>query len=299
MGTAFDQTFPSLGRKMVATLGAAALAFAILFVGQAIWGGLLAANFRNSPRTAPWSVPVMAVVLWVFWTYLGGRWWPRRTSQARRRARRAHPVSGTDFLLSCLAGALAIVALAGYWIVFFQLAKTPANAIGDPSKFPLLTVVLLAVMSSLVSPIVEEIAFRGYCQQILERHFSGTVAVLLSSLLFMLAHANHGWYWTKLSVYFLAGIVFGAIARLTNSILTSLPVHIFGDLTFFTLIWPRDPSRLLVSAGGADKWFWAHGVQAVVFTLLAILLFVRLAKVHPWCRAGDQPVVTADRRSSP
>lgn len=280
MGAALDQRSQSVGRKIGATLWATLLAFAILFVGQAIWGGLLAANFKNSPQAAPWSVPAMAVVLWVIWTYLGGSWWPRTTSAARRRGLRANPVSGTDFLLSCLAGVLAILALAGGWIVLFQLAKTPPNAIGDPSKYPLLTIVLLVVMSSLVSPTVEEIAFRGYCQQILERHFSGTVAVLLSSLLFMLAHANHGWYWTKLSVYFLAGVVLGAIARLTNSILTSLPVHIFGDLTFFTLIWPRDAARVLVSAGGADQWFWAHLAQAVVFTLLAILVFGRLAKAQ-------------------
>ena len=288
MGIAVDQTSPSVGRKIVATAWATLVAFTILFVGQAIWGGLLAANFRNSPQAPPWSVLPMAVVLWAIWTYLGGRWWPPQTSEARRRGLRANPVSATGFLLSFLAGALAIVALAGFWIVFFQLVKTPPNASVDPSKYPLLTIVLLVVMSSLVSPIVEEIAFRGYCQQILERHFSGTVAVLLSSLLFMLAHANHGWYWTKLSVYFLAGIVFGAIARLTNSILTSLPVHIFADLTFFTLIWPRDASRVLVSAGGADQWFWAHVVQAVVFTCLAILLFGRLAKVQ-----ADRGVATS------
>jgi len=138
--------------------------------------------------------------------------------------------------------------------------------------------VLVVAMSSLVSPIVEEIAFRGYCQQILERQFSGVVAVLLSSLLFMLAHANHGWYWPKLSVYLLAGVVFGTIARLTNSILTSLPVHILGDLTFFILIWPRDAARTLVTAGGADTWFWIHVGQAVVFTGLAWLAFRQLAK---------------------
>jgi membrane protease YdiL (CAAX protease family) len=293
MGNAVDQTSQSVGRKIVATAWAALLAFAILIVGQAIWGGLLEANFRNSPRAVPWSVPAMAVVLWAIWKYLGGSWWPPKTSQARRRARRANPVSATVFLLSFLAGALAMAALAGCWIVFLQLAKTPANALGDPSKYPWFTIVPLMLMSSLVSPIVEEIAFRGYCQQILERHFSGTVAVLISSLLFMLAHANHGWYWTKLSVYFLAGIVFGAIARLTHSILTSLPVHIFGDLTFFTLIWPRDASRLLVSAGGADQWFWAHVVQAVVFTVLAILVFGRLAKLR-----ADRGVAAATSPSS-
>jgi len=265
-------------RRFLAVLWSALLAFVILFVGQAIWGLLLSTNFKNSPLTAPWSVAVMALVLWLFWQYLGGRWWPRGTSEARKQALRANGASGTIFADALLAGMFSVIALAGLWIVFFQLVKTPANALDDPSKYPLLTIVLVVSMSSVVSPIVEEIAFRGYCQQVLERHFSGTTSVLLSSLLFMLAHANHGWYWQKLSVYFLAGVVFGAIARLTNSILTTLPVHVFGDLAFFTLIWPRDSARVLVNAGGADKWFWIHVAQAILFATFAMLEFRKLAR---------------------
>jgi membrane protease YdiL (CAAX protease family) len=264
--------------RFYAVLWSALIGFLILLVGQTIWGGLLAVNFKSSPRAVPWSAAAMAVVLWLFWQYLGGRWPPRSTSESRKRALRANPVSGSVLMGALLAGVLSIIALAGLWIVFFRLVKTPANVLDDPSKYPLLTVVLIVVMSSLVSPIVEEIAFRGYCQQILERHFSGKIAVLLSSLLFMVAHANHGWYWSKLSVYFLAGVVFGAIARLTNSILTSLPAHIFGDLTFFILIWPRDSARVLVTVGGADKWFWIHLAQAILFAAFALLGFHRLEK---------------------
>jgi membrane protease YdiL (CAAX protease family) len=267
--------------RISAVVWSGLIAFIILFVGQTIWGLLLTANFKNSPRAAPWSVAVMIVALWLLWQYLGGRWWPRGTSEARKRNLRANPVSGAAFAGALLAGVLALIALAGFWIVFFQLVKTPANVLDDPSKYPLLTIVLVVGMSSLVSPIVEEIAFRGYCQQILERRFSGLTAVLLSSLLFMLAHANHGWYWPKLSVYFFAGVVFGAIARFTNSILTSLPVHVLGDLTFFILIWPRDSTRVLVTAGGADKWFWMHVAQAIVFATLTLLAFRRLANQVP------------------
>jgi membrane protease YdiL (CAAX protease family) len=212
------------------------------------------------------------------WQYLGGRWWPPSTAMARKQDLRANRVSRRAFADALLAGLLSMIALAGLWIVFFQLVKTPANVLADTTKYPVLTIALVVGMSSLVSPIVEEIAFRGYCQQILERRFSGPMAVLISSLLFMLAHANHGWYWPKLSVYFLAGTVFGAIVRLTNSILTSLPVHILADLTFFTFIWPRDSARVLVTAGGADKWFWIHVAQAITFTALALLAFRRLAK---------------------
>jgi membrane protease YdiL (CAAX protease family) len=265
---------------MAALLWSAVVAFLILFVGQTIWGLLLAGNFKNSTRSAPWSVAVMAMVLWLFWQYLGGKWPPRSNSETRKRYLRANAVSRSEFALSFVAGVLAVIALAGYWIVFFQLVKTPPNVLDNPSKYPVLTIVLVVAMSSLVSPIVEEIAFRGYCQQILEDRFSGQMAVFLSSLLFMLAHANHGWYWPKLSVYFLAGVTFGTLALLTNSILTSLPVHILGDLMFFILIWPHDGARALVGAGGADNWFWLHAGQAIVFTVLSLIAFRRLSKLR-------------------
>lgn len=269
---------PSLGQKIAAVLVSAVLAFLILLAGQIPWSVLLALNFRDRASAIPWSVAAMAVVLWLMWHYLGGKGWPRSTSEKRRRLLRANPLPPKTFALAFLCGVLAVVALAGYWIVFFQLVKTPANVLADASRYPLLTVILVTAMSSLVSPISEEIAFRGYAQQILEGRFSGAAAVTLSSLLFMLAHANHGLYWPKLTVYFLAGVVFGTIALLTNSILTTLPVHIVADVTFFVLIWPRDAARVLVTQGGADKWFWVHVMQAIVFTVLVLMAFWRLKK---------------------
>jgi membrane protease YdiL (CAAX protease family) len=278
MSAAMPDPRHSAGAKISAIVLATVAAFLIVFVGQTIWSVLLAANFRSATTATPWSVAAMAVVLWLSWQYLGGSGWPRGTSAARRRYRRANAVSAYTFALSFLAGVLALIALAGCWIVFFQLVKTPANQLADASKYPLLTVVSVTIMSSLVSPIFEEIAFRGYAQQILESRFSATAAVIVSSALFMLAHVNHGLYWPKLTVYFLGGLTFGAIALLTNSILTTLPVHIVGDLTFFIFIWPRDAGRVLVSAGGADRWFWLHVAQAVVFGALALLAFSRLGK---------------------
>src|SRR5579885_3148856 len=43
-------------------------------------------------------------------------------------------------------------------------------------------------------------------------------------------------------------------------------------------IWPHDSSRVLVSDGEADKWFWIHVVQAILSTTLAWLAFRRLEK---------------------
>jgi hypothetical protein len=102
-------------------------------------------------------------------------------------------------------------------------------------------------------------------------------AVVISSVLFVLAHVTHG----SCGLSFLSTFwwAFGVTAYLTNTILPVIPVHITGDLTFFILVWPHDAARRLVWKGGGDKWFWIHVAQAVVFTALAIAAYRRLAVI--------------------
>src|SRR6266568_3724126 len=268
----------SLPGRLLNVAWSAVLALLILGFGQGVWGVLLIGNLKTTP-TIPWAFPVMTLVLGLMWQYLSGKWWPRSTSEARRSFLRANRVSGTVLAWALLAGALSIVALAGYWIVLFQLVKMPANVLDDFSGYPLPTTVLVIAMASLVSPITEEAAFRGYCQVILEREFTAPIAVLISSAFFTAAHVVHGFLWPKLLVYFLVGVVFGVMAYVANSTVPAIPVHIIGDLTFFTLVWPYDATRQLVWERGADRWFWIHVAQAIIFTVLAIPAFVRLARV--------------------
>jgi len=268
----------SLPGKLLMVAWSAILAFLILGFGQGVWGALLVGNLKTNPAI-PWAVSLMALVLWFMWKYLGGSWWPQSTSNARRRYLRAHRVPRPVLGWTLVAGVLSIVALAGYWIVLFQLVKMSPNVLPDFSQYPWLTSALVVVMASLVSPITEEAAFRGYCQVILEGEFAGPVAVSISSVFFALAHLTHGFFWPKLLVYFFVGVVFGATACLTRSIVPAIPVHILGDLTFFVLVWPHDVARRLVWEGGTDTWFWIHVAQGIVFTALAILSFLRLAKV--------------------
>jgi Type II CAAX prenyl endopeptidase Rce1-like len=137
----------------------------------------------------------------------------------------------------------------------------------------------------IVSPLSEEAGFRGYLQVSLERDFSGVVAVLVSSVFFALVHLNHGAYWPKQLVYFLAGVVFGAIAFFTKSLWPGIVAHVIGDMTFFIFVWPHDAARHLVSEGGADAWFWMHAAQGAIFTGLAILAFAHLASLTVHVRA--------------
>ncbi len=248
--------------------------------GAGVWTALILVNLAASPAI-PWAVPAMALVLWLMWEYLGGRWRPRSTSAARRSYLRANVVSRRVFAWSLLAGVLAVVALAGFWIVMVELVGVGGNpTIPDYSKYPLLTVTLGLLMGSLVSPITEEAAFRGYFQSALERQFPAAAAIVISSVLFALWHGpTQGFFWSKLLFYFLVGVAFGTTAYLANSILPVIPVHILGDLTFFFLIWPYDAARPLVSESGPDAWFWIRLAQAILFTALAIMAFRRLARV--------------------
>ena len=78
----------SFGKRLLSILWAGVLAWLILMVGQPMWVALALTNLKVSPKI-PWSAAVMALVLWLMWQYLGGRWWPRSTAETRRHNLRA------------------------------------------------------------------------------------------------------------------------------------------------------------------------------------------------------------------
>lgn len=270
----------SFSSRLMSVVWFVLLTSLIAALGTGVWTALITSNLAASPAI-PWAVAVMALVLWLMWQYLDGRWWPRSTSEARHSYLRAKVVSRRVFAWALLAGVLSLIALAGYWIVLVELVGVGGNpTIPNYAQYPPLTIVLGLLMGSLVSPITEEAAFRGYGQVILERAFPAGAAITMSAVLFALWHGpTQGFFWSKLLFYFVVGVDFGAIAYLTQSSLPAIPVHILGDLTFFFLIWPYDAARPLVWKSGADFWFWISGVQAIIFTVLAILAFHHLAKV--------------------
>jgi hypothetical protein len=76
----------------IASLGILALTLTMLAGG--VWSALLVTNLTISPAI-PWAIVVMGLLLWLLWQYLGGRWGPRSTSEARRHSLRANPVRAT------------------------------------------------------------------------------------------------------------------------------------------------------------------------------------------------------------
>ncbi len=276
----------ALSGRLQAIIWCVVTASVISLLGAGVWSALITTNLLTTPAI-PWAIPAMGVVLWLIWEYLGGKWWPRSTSQARHSYLRANRVSGPLLGWALVASALALIALVGFWIVLVEVAGTGGNpTIPDYSRYPPLTVVLGLLMGSLVSPLTEEAAFRGYAQVRLGRVFPARASVVIASMLVAFWHGpTQGFVWSKLLFYFTVGLVFGTTAELTNSSLPAIPVHILGDMTFFFLIWPFDENRPSVWRNGPDMSFWMALVTMVVFGMLAILAFRRLAKR----RASKQP----------
>ncbi len=273
-----NSTQQTRSRLLLKALLFAAMAFVLTAVAGGVWTVLLSVNLATSPAI-PWSVAAMALLLWLLWRYLGGAGWPRCTAEARRGYLRARRTSGRVFAWALTAGLLAIVALAGLWIVLFQVANLPPRALPDYSKYPLVTVALALVMASLVNAIVEEATFRGYTQGVLEGAVGGVAAILITTLVMAPEHAlTQGFVWPVLLFYIVVDVMLGAMALLTQSILPGIVTHAVGLLVFFTLVWPGDALRSLVGSGNTNTWFWIHGAQVIVFAILAILAFIQLAR---------------------
>ena len=93
----------SSASRTLKLLGFGVLAFAITTLAGGIWSALLVTNLRTTPAI-PWSVPAMAVLLWLAWSYLGGKGPPRSTSEARRRYLRASRRSARTYMWAWIAG---------------------------------------------------------------------------------------------------------------------------------------------------------------------------------------------------
>jgi membrane protease YdiL (CAAX protease family) len=273
---------PAFLKRALAAVVAAITALVIAILPQGIWSALIAVNLRTSP-TIPWAVVVMAGLLILYWQYLGGRFPTRRTSDARLHHLRARRVPLPVFAWAVLAGSFAVIALIGLWIILAQVIRMPGTVLPPMGNLAWPIAAAAIGMGALISPICEQAGIWGYGQTMLREEFTASSAIAVSALIFAVApHPPfHVPLLPKIAFFFLAGVNFAVLAELTNSILPGLTVHILGLLAFFTLIWPNDPGRRLLSDGGADIWFYVHLAQVVAFALLAIIVMFRLSEDRP------------------
>jgi len=266
-------------RAVASTAGFCVAALLATLTAQGIWTGLLSANLRTSP-SIPWSVVIIAVLLWAAWRYSGGAWPPAATRAARQRYRRAGPVEKPVFVSAVAAGLLALGALVALWIVLVQLVRVPGNPAADFAKYPPVTVISVLVMASLFGAVTEEVGLRGYMLTRLEDAVGGRLAVVIVALAISPGHGiTQGFVVPTLAWYLLADLTFGLLSLLARSILPGLFVHWIGLLVLFGVVWPTDRFRQPVSLLHAGMLFWTEAAICLVLAALSVVAFRRLASM--------------------
>ncbi len=266
-----------LTRNLGLILVAGAAAFAITALGQGLWGVMVMANVKLTPAI-PWAALLMPLVLAAMVAFLSGHGWPRKGVALRRALVPIAQVSTKAWSWSLLAGAAGVIVIAALWTVMASVVRVPPNTLPSLSGIPRPTVVALLLVSIVAAPLTEEIAFRGYAMGLLRRRFSPNAALVITALLFAGAHLTQGLSAPKLLVYFLAGLLFGLVALRTGSLVPAMVVHSFADLTFFTLIWPHEAGRHLLSQGGGAPWFYVDLALIPIFSCVCLLALRGLAK---------------------
>jgi len=254
--------------------------------GTLPWAALMETNLKHQPNL-PWSVPIMAVYLWLFWRYVRGEGWPRSTSATRRARSRANALPAELWGPALLAGMLGLACVLLLQGVLGRLVALPQQRDLDASPYPALTVLAWVLMGAVVAGVVEETAFRGYLQAPIERRHGPVLAILATGIVFGLLHLTHTEVTLVLLPYYMAvAAVYGTLAHLTDSTLPSLALHGAGNaLSAFDLLargrseWQvSELPQPLVWETGPDAAFLAVAAALVVVVAAAVWAFSELAR---------------------
>ena len=121
---------------------------------------------------------------------------------------------------------------------------------------------LLFIAVVIIAPLGEELLFRGFLQQILEKHWKDvTKAVLVTALFFAMIHINPYWF---VQIYIL-GILLGFLAWKTKSVLPPLILHGINNAMamFFSFAEIEDNSIYIVN-GHVAPWFIFFATYAIL-----------------------------------
>ena len=95
----------TLWQKIPIMVRAIAVGFVVQTIGFFILILILPANMKYMPQI-PWSLAPLGLAFWCYWSYLGGKGWPAKSSDLRQHYRRFNPVARNQKVAVLIAGSL-------------------------------------------------------------------------------------------------------------------------------------------------------------------------------------------------
>ncbi len=190
------------------------------------------------------------------------------TSDKNRVAVFDKPKSKELFLFAIFAG-LMICSVSDRITAVFQAFSEGAGLEFSQSEMltpdNLTSKILSFVACAVVPPLTEELAFRGILMQPL-RKYGDKFAIVMSSILFALAHGNM----VQIPFAFFAGLALGYFQVATGSIWTSIAIHFLnnGIATIISMYYEKYPHA-------SDLFFYVVEFAIFIIGIIAIILFMK------------------------
>jgi membrane protease YdiL (CAAX protease family) len=229
---------------------------------------------------APWSIVIMGGVLWAYWRYFSGQWWPESTAEARGDRFRATKMPAVVWKWSMLAAMFFVVVVQSGFVMTFRIIEFPAEAFSAGYRFgaaPLWAAWLSIVMASLVAGICEEIGFRGYMQVPLENRYGPALGIVIVSMAFVILHLNQAWAPPILLHIFAISVMLGILAYASGSLIPGIIGHTVMDIPNFAYWW-TDVAGTFDKRPIAETGVDAHFVVWALIFVASVALFFWAAR---------------------
>lgn len=273
---------PGVRPRVLPVLGAILLGLVIGMVPANVWP-LFLLHLRV-PVAAAAEIVFLAAYIW--WVSGGGP--PRKRRAFRAEAFRVRSLTARDWLWGSIAAISFAVTIHASIVLLFRFVPYPAAAFHrgyDFSFIPSHSLQWLAcVVSALSAGVCEEIGFRGYMQQPIERRIGPAAAIFISSLLFMLLHLTKSWALIGMvPIVFGAGLLLGWLARASRTLVFCILGHTIMDIGLFAYWWtqiagvfPQKP----ISQTGFNSVFLMECAAWAFFLALTLVATRRLSTIR-------------------
>lgn len=250
--------------------------------------GMIAANIwpifllkLGMPAAAGAEVAFLAVYVW--WAAGGGP--PKRFKATRADYFRARALSGAQWFWGIVAALAFAASVHAAIVLLFRFVPFPAQAFHrgyDFSFIPSRQMQWIAcIISALSAGVCEETGFRGYMQRPIENRHGPVLAILISSLLFMLLHLTKDWALIGMvPIVFGAGVLLGTLARASGTLIFCILGHWIMDIGLFAYWWTQIAGTFdqkPISQTGMDNIFY---IESGVFAVVLLLLLVALIRLN-------------------
>jgi membrane protease YdiL (CAAX protease family) len=269
-----------LWKKIPAFVRGPVVGIAVLLAGLQPAGILLKMNLTQE-TPIPWSLVPVAIWLYFVMRWLGGWGFPAANGSRRAELLRAHklrtelrkPTWISSVLLAVVIISMSVLSYGSQTFDFSQFGLITL-ILEAPPGMALASILALAAMSGLI----EEAAFRGYMQRILEDSYSPGVSIAIVAVIFAIVHPQPPVF---VLVFAVGASGWGIVAFLGGSIRPLIVVHALVDLLSITVFYFR-PELLSTLADydwtqsgitptfGAFIGLWVVAVLAFVWSAMKL-----------------------------